>query len=92
MSDNPANNTLLIEIKVKVERLISDVAEMRNDGTARLAALETEKLNHDSFKEYVEGAEKRYTDHEKRIRFLERIGFSAIALLYLVEAYLKFLH
>ena len=81
--------TFKAEVSTKLDRVISDVKELKDNVAARVSALEEEKLNQKEFQSVRADAEKLHSDHEKRLRRLERWGFISIGALGLIEIVLN---
>jgi len=81
----PNDHDLLIEVKTKLDAVIESLRELK-DGTAqRLINLENNKLDR-------EEAGKLHRDYERRLRFLERYMWGAIAILGAIQFVAQFLH
>jgi hypothetical protein len=55
---NENDHDLLIQIATKLDRAISDINELKDNTTARVTALEQEKLNQTEFIDYKEQTDK----------------------------------
>ena len=82
---NENDHDLLIQIKTTLDRAILDIKELRDNTTARVTALEEEKIGQKEFYDYKSNAEEQRDDHEKRLRRLERWALLLIGALSLVE-------
>lgn len=85
-----SDHDLLIQINTKVERVISDVKEIRDNTTSRVDALESEKLDKVEAAKAIVAHEKIHDDFEKRLKWLERIAYSGLAIIAAVEFYFRF--
>lgn len=74
------DHDLLIEIKTKLDRVISDVAEVKTNSINRIEALELNKLNIAEFEKLL-----------KRVEWLEKIAYGALAIIGVVEFYYRFI-
>lgn len=72
------DHDLLIEIKTKLDRVISDVAEVKTNSINRIEALELNKLNIAEFEKLL-----------KRVEWLEKIAYGALAIIGVVEFYFR---
>jgi hypothetical protein len=92
MSDQlpPNDHDLLITVDTKLEILIREVKELKDNTTKRVETLEHEKLDKAEAQRLLKEAEKLHNDHESRIRRLERYGSAAIGALALLEFLLRF--
>lgn len=86
------DHDLLIEIKVKVEGLITDVKRHNDDAVARVAALDVAKANRSEVRETFDEIDRQLAtrlkiidDHETRIRFIEKYVWGVIALIGLIN-------
>jgi hypothetical protein len=82
---NENDHDLLIQIATKLDRAILDIKELKDNTTARVSALEEEKLNQRDFDTYKQEADARDSDKEKRLRRLERWGFMVVGVIGAVE-------
>ncbi len=87
---NAEDHNLLLRIDTKVERVISDVAELRNNFSNRVDALEREKENQRDALERHAKQETINLDKELRLRRLEQWGWMAIGGLAIIQVILKF--
>ena len=85
MNETQNDHDLLIQIATKLDRAILDIKELKDNTTARVTALEEEKLNQKDFRAARYDDQVFRADHEKRLRRLERWGFIAIGALGLVQ-------
>ena len=60
-----SDHDLLLRIDTKVERVIHDVAQLNDNYSSRIEALEHNKLSDDEY-------EKGHVDHESRLRTVEK--------------------
>ena len=80
----PANDhDLLIVMHTLLNRVIDDVEKMRDEIGGRVTKVENTKANEDD-------TNKKFSDHESRIRRLEKVGFIAIGGLFIVELIFHF--
>jgi|GEM_PF-2928566 len=81
-NDHDLLTTFRAEVNTKLERVITDVANLADTVTQRVSALEAEKLDKAVFEQWRrEDLDKGNLDREKRIRRLESWGYSAIGAL-----------
>lgn len=57
--------TLKAEVTTKLDRVISDVKDLKDDTVARIGALEQEKLNRTVFETYKAQATKDFEEYKK---------------------------
>ena len=77
------DHDLLIELKTKMDGLKSDIKEIKDGTSARIAGLEREKLDaKDSYSMiYKAGVDKVQSDHENRIKTIETTRSSQTILI-----------
>lgn len=75
------DHDLLIEIKTKLDRVISDVAEVKTNSINRIESLENNKADKVEFDKI-----------EKRVSWLEKIAYGALAIIGVVEFYYRFIN
>lgn len=72
---NDLDHDLLIAMKAefstKLDRVIADVKELKENVADRVSALEIEKMNKEEAERYKEAADKIHADHEERLRVVE---------------------
>ena len=89
-SQSPDHDLLLTfkaEVSTKLDRVISDVKDLKNDSLSRVATLEEEKASEKDFIDYCEKNDARYDQLSK----LVYIGLGiVIALDFAVIAYLTY--
>ena len=86
----PANDhDLLIVLHTLLNRALSDIERLSDGMSARLTDLEKTKADKDEIQIIKADADKLLEDHEKRIRRVERWGFTAIGALAIIELVLK---
>lgn len=78
--ESTKDHDLLIEIKTKLDRVISDVAEVKTNSINRIEALELNKLNITEFEKLL-----------RRVEWLEKIAYGALAILGALEFYFRFI-
>lgn len=85
-SDHDLLNTFRAETNTKLERVITDLANLSSTVTQRVATLEAEKLNKETFDRWRrEELEPGINDRERRIRRLESWGYTAIGAIGLLQ-------
>lgn len=90
MVDHHQDHDLLIQINTKLERVITDVKELKDNVAARVAALEQEKINKEEVKNLNDAAQVVHKDLGDRVRILERWGLISMGFLYAIQAYFEF--
>jgi len=93
---NENDHDLLIQIATKLDRAIQDIKELKDNVAARVSALENEKLDRTEYDSYIKDHDIAHRalisqglDHEKRIRFVERLTYLFIGAMTLLEVILK---
>jgi hypothetical protein len=81
---------LLIELKTQMDMVRSDIRELRDGFAQRVATLEAQKLGREEAQRLHTDTITTTTDHETRLRFLERYGWMAIGILAAAEFAFKF--
>jgi hypothetical protein len=71
MPEQQLDHDLLIQINTKLERVITDVKELKDNVADRVSALEMEKFNKADANQAISDGNKIHDDHEKRLRYLE---------------------
>ena len=84
------DHDLLVRLDEKVNLLITQMTRMAENNEARLAHLEANAITHEDAKSMLSDAEKTHTDHEKRLRYIERYGGIALGGIYLLYALFQF--
>ncbi len=82
---NENDHDLLIQIATKLDRAIQDIKELKDNTTARVSALEDEKANKIDLSSHEKLGSAVHSDHEKRIRRLERWSLLALGALGILE-------
>ena len=81
--------TFKAEVSTKLDRVISDVKELKDNVAARVSALEEEKTNKKDFDQYTENT-------DKKIDVLSRLVYIGlgivIALNFAILAYINYYH
>lgn len=84
------DHNLLLRIDTKVERVIQDVADLRNNFSNRVDALEREKEDQKNALERHAKQEAVNRDIELRARRLEQWGSMGLGALFIIQIVLKF--
>lgn len=74
-----SDHDLLVTIHTKLERAIDDIKELKDNMSARIAALEGNKFD-----------KKEGEDMQASVMWLQRIAFGGIGILFFLELYFKF--
>lgn len=96
MASNPLNNLraadhdLLIELRTEVRAIRTDVKDLKDSTTDRVAALESEKFNKEEALSWKKAIDLIHQDHETRIRRVERWGALAIGGLAVIQFLLNY--
>ncbi len=69
---------IIIESSVKLERVIADVKELKDNFASRVSALENQKVDKDTYDKFCKETTLLTEDHEKRLRRNERYLYLAI--------------
>lgn len=83
------DHDLLIELNTKMAGLIQDVRELKDNTTKRVDALELEKEDKTEISRLLTEANKIHDNHEKRLTWLERIAYGALAIIAFIEFYYR---
>lgn len=79
------DHDLLIELRTEMRGIRADIKDIKEGTTARLAALENGKQDKGE-------ADKTQNDFEKRLRFVERYVWGAIAIIAAIQIALQYFH
>ena len=79
------DHDLLVELRVEMKGLRTDVKALTDDTKERLTRLEESKIDKDTFIDHTKDTDKKHQDYETRLRFLERYAWGAIAIIGLVN-------
>lgn len=85
MPDQPNDHDLLIELRTEMRGMRADIKDIKEGTTARLTALENNKMDKTD-------SDKVSEDFETRLRFIERYVWGAIAVLGAAEILVQFFH
>jgi hypothetical protein len=85
------DHDLLIALDVKVERVLLDLKELKDNFASRIDSLEQNKIDKFEFKVLKDEADLLQQDHERRLRRLERWGTLAIGGLIVIEFLFNYL-
>lgn len=80
------NHSLLIEIKTKLERVITDVAKLNDTLVSDIAKLQIEKQDKYEAQRIQSELEKVQGDHESRIRSNEQWKWKTIGIIVAINA------
>jgi hypothetical protein len=87
MNEQQNDHDLLISLKAevttKLDRVIEDVKELKDNVAKRVTDLENEKVNKTEFDEVRD-------DHEARLRFIERYVWIAIGVVGVLQLYFAY--
>lgn len=84
------NRDLLIELKTQVAALRTDVRELRDNTSTRLATVEMGKLDRTEANRLLADQLTTNNDHETRLRFIERYMWLAIGALTVAQFALNY--
>lgn len=65
------DHDLIVELGVQMKQVLQDIKELKDTTTARVAALEAEKMNKETVLKMKADADLIHSDHETRVRTLE---------------------
>lgn len=97
MNENPdrrerdRDHDLLVALNVKMEQVISDISELKDNTARRVSHLEDEKLDKAEALRLKSESDASHADFELRIRRLELWGALAIGGLAVIQFVFKFL-
>lgn len=80
-----SDHDLLIEIKTELKLFREESRSINNDTKERLVILGENKLEKEVFSTFLIGDGKIKSDHESRLRFLERYAWLAIGAIGVLE-------
>lgn len=90
------DHDVLIELRTEMRGMRGDLKSFSDDTRDRLARLEENKLDKAGFTDYQLQVKSSQDDHERRLRFLERWGWTIWGGLSLLEfgivVYITFFH
>lgn len=89
LNHNGKDHDLLIQIDTKLERVIIDVKELRDNTVARVNHLEDSKIDKEEVLRLKNEADQVHKDFETRIRRLERYGAIGATLLAVAQVVLN---
>ena len=78
------DHDLLIEVNTKLERVIQDINDLKNNVASRVDDLEKDKLDKED--NLIKELNDNQMDHEKRLRRLERWGLIGLGVILAVQA------
>jgi hypothetical protein len=88
-SDHDILITFKAEVSAKLDRVISDVKDLKDNVASRVSALEEEKVNESEFVEYRERNDDRYD----RLAKLVYIGLGIVLTLeFAITVYVTYFH
>lgn len=76
------DHDLLIRLDQKVDLLTDAIKDIKDDTINRVQKLEDTKLDKEAFEKYVKSHGELTVDEEKRIRKLEKVVWSAVAIIF----------
>ncbi len=79
------DHDLLIELRTELRGLRIDFRDIKDGLANRLAIVEVEKMGKSEILELKKEEDKRYDDHENRLRMLERWVWTAIGALAVIQ-------
>lgn len=82
---NVSDHDLLIVLHTSMRHMSSDIKEIKDNNTRRLAVLEATKYDKEDAARAIAAADKLHEDHETRIRRTERWGFISIGALAVIQ-------
>ncbi len=86
------DHDVLVEVNVKLERVISDIADLKDNTANRVDTLEKEKIDIDEYNRRIKQTDGLHEDHEIRLRRIEKWGLMALGALAIIQfllAYIK---
>ena len=86
-----SDHDLLIVMHTLLTRVIEDVERIREETSNRVTLIENTKVDETVFNTQIKDISTVLSDHELRIRRVERIGFVAIGALFIVEILFHFI-
>lgn len=89
-TNNRSDHDLLITVNTKLNRVIDDIKDLKDNTTQRVLALEAEKLNKEEALRIKKENDDAHLDYELRLRRLELWGGMAIGALSLFEIITRF--
>ncbi len=86
------DHDMLVVLHTLLQRAIEDIDKLGSGINERLAVLENNKVEKDLFISEKRSYDEKYSDHEIRLRRIERIGFIALGMLFILEFLLNLIH
>lgn len=87
----PKDHDLLIQMDVKLDRVIKDVADLNDSTARRVSDLEQEKLDKAEAARLQKESEAVHANHNRRITFLERGYWIAAGALSVIDIVISIL-
>ena len=86
MEMQPNDHDLLIELRTEMQGLREDVRDLSSNTKARITTLEMTKVDKEIFDDHLEAS----SDHERRIRILEKALYVGLGFLVLLQIELRY--
>lgn len=83
------DHDLLIVLHTKMSRVMFDISNIGKDVSGQIKELQLMKHDKEAAMAMKTESDKIHSDHEKRLRRVERWGFTAIGALALIELIMK---
>ncbi len=79
------DHDLLVILSTKMDRAIQDIANLGLNLAQKVQDLQHEKQDREESDKFQDMFTKQQTDHEKRIRFIEKYLWTAVGIIALAE-------